>query len=79
MDRNHKKPNENPSVGVILCASKEDEIVEYAMSLNITPALISKYTLKLIDKRNMNENCVNTQNCYPIEQTKSEKKERLLF
>ena len=51
LDRDYKKPNENPSIGVILCASKEDEVVEYSMSRNITPALISEYTLKLIDKK----------------------------
>jgi len=32
LDRDIKKPNENPSVGVILCAAKDDEVVEYAMS-----------------------------------------------
>ena len=51
LDRDYKKPNENPSIGVILCASKEDEVVEYAMSRNITPTMISEYTLKLIDKK----------------------------
>jgi len=51
LDRDYKKPNENPSIGVILCASKEDEVVEYAMSRNISPALVSEYTLKLIDKK----------------------------
>ncbi len=32
LDRQIKKENENPSVGAILCASKDDEVVEYAMS-----------------------------------------------
>ena len=32
LDRQKKKENENPSVGMILCASKDDEVVEYAMS-----------------------------------------------
>ena len=32
LDRQKKKDNENPSVGMILCASKDDEVVEYAMS-----------------------------------------------
>lgn len=50
LDREHKKNNENPSVGVILCASKEDEVVEYALSRSMSPTLISEYTLKLIDK-----------------------------
>ncbi len=30
LDREVKKPNENPSVEVILCASKDDEVVELA-------------------------------------------------
>ena len=51
LDREHKKNNENPSVGIILCASKEDEVVEFALSRSVSPTLISEYTLKLIDKK----------------------------
>ena len=47
---NTKKNNENPSVGVILCASKEEEVVEFALSRSLSPTLIAEYTLKLIDK-----------------------------
>ena len=50
LDREYKKSNENPSIGVILCASKENEVVEYAMRRNISPTMISEYNLKLIDK-----------------------------
>jgi predicted nuclease of restriction endonuclease-like (RecB) superfamily len=50
LDREHKKSNENPSVGVILCANKEDEVVEFALSRSLSPTLVSEYTLKLIDK-----------------------------
>ena len=50
LDREHKKKNENPSVGIILCASKDDEVVEFALSRSLSPTLISEYTLKLIDK-----------------------------
>ena len=50
LDREHKKPNENPSIGVILCASKEDEVVEYAMSRSLSPTMVADYKLKLIDK-----------------------------
>lgn len=50
LDRDIKKPHENPSIGVLLCKSKDDEIVEYAMSRNISPTLVSDYTTKLIDK-----------------------------
>jgi len=51
LDRDIKKENENPSVGVILCTNKEEKIVEYAMSRNLSPTMVSEYTLKLIDKK----------------------------
>jgi len=51
LDREHKKPNENPSIGVILCASKENEVVEFAMSRSLSPTMIAEYSLKLIDKK----------------------------
>lgn len=51
LDRQAKKENENPSVGVILCASKDEEVVEYAMSRSLSPTMVSQYTLKLIDKQ----------------------------
>lgn len=51
LDREIKKENENPSVGVILCASKDDEVVEFALSRSLSPTMVSEYTLKLIDKR----------------------------
>ncbi len=50
LDRDIKKKNENPSVGVILCSSKEKDVVEYAFSKNISKTFISEYKLKLIDK-----------------------------
>ena len=46
-----KNPNENPSVGVILCASKDDAVVEYALSRSMSPTLVSDYTLYLPDKK----------------------------
>ena len=49
-DREVKKENENPSVGVILCASKDDEVVEFALSRSLSPIMVSEYNLKLIDK-----------------------------
>ena len=51
LDRTIKKPNENPSVGVILCASKDDEIVEIALNRSLSPTMVSKYELNLIDKK----------------------------
>lgn len=47
LDRDVKKPGENPSVGLILCAGKDDTVVEYALSRSMSPALIAEYQLHL--------------------------------
>lgn len=51
LDREVKKKNENPSVGVILCSSKDENIVGYSLSKNMSQTLISEYKLKQIDKK----------------------------
>ena len=51
LDRDVKKPNENPSVGLILCTSKDDTVVEYALSRTMSPTMVADYTLHLPDKR----------------------------
>lgn len=51
LDRDVKKENENPSVGIILCSSKDKDVVEYSLSKNMSQTLISEYKLKLIDKK----------------------------
>ena len=50
LDRQIKKTDENPSVGLVLCASKNDEVVEYAMSRTLSPMMVSRYQLQLPDK-----------------------------
>ena len=50
LDRDVKKPNENPSVGLVLCATKDDTVVEYALSRSVSPALVADYKLHLPDK-----------------------------
>ena len=50
-----KKPHENPSVGIILCKSKDDDVVEYALNRNLSPALIAEYQTKLLDKKLMQQ------------------------
>jgi len=51
LDRDVRKPHENPSIGVLLCASKDAEVVEYALSRTLTPALIAEYQTHLPDKK----------------------------
>lgn len=50
LDRDVKKLHENPAIGVLLCASKDDEVVEYALSRTASPALIAAYETQLPDK-----------------------------
>ena len=50
LDRDAKKPHEHPSIGVLLCASKDSEVVEYALSRSLSPALIAEYQTQLPDK-----------------------------
>lgn len=51
LDRDHRKPHENPAIGVLLCASKDDEVVEYALSRSLSPAMIAEYQTQLPDKK----------------------------
>lgn len=53
LDRDTKKADENLSVGIILCKTKDDEVVEYALSRNLSPALIAEYKTKLIPKKDL--------------------------
>jgi len=50
LDRDVKKETENPSIGVLLCRDKDDEVVEYALSRSLSPTVVSEYETKLIPK-----------------------------
>lgn len=50
LDRDVRKEGENPSVGIILCKSKDDEVVEYALSRHLSPTLVAEYKTRLIPK-----------------------------
>ena len=47
LDRDVKKPHEQPSIGILLCATKNNEVVEYALSRSMSPALVSEYQTRL--------------------------------
>jgi hypothetical protein len=36
LDRDHRKPHENPASGLLLCATKDGEVVEYALSRSLS-------------------------------------------
>ena len=50
LDRDVKKDNENPSIGVILCKSANKIVVEYAMSRTMSPVMIAQYKRQFIPK-----------------------------
>ncbi|HNW99082.1 MAG TPA: PDDEXK nuclease domain-containing protein [Bacteroidales bacterium] len=51
LDRDVKKMNENPSIGILLCKDKDMEVVEYALSRSLSPTMISEYKIQLPDKK----------------------------
>lgn len=51
LDRDVKKSNENPSIGVLLCKDKDSEVVEYALSRSLSPTMVSEYKTQLPDKK----------------------------
>jgi predicted nuclease of restriction endonuclease-like (RecB) superfamily len=51
LDRDVKKPNENPSIGVLLCKDKDSEVVEYALSRSLSPSMVAEYKTQLPDKK----------------------------
>ncbi len=51
LDRDVKRDDENPSIGVLLCRKKNDEVVKYALSRSLSPTVISEYETKLIPKK----------------------------
>jgi predicted nuclease of restriction endonuclease-like (RecB) superfamily len=50
LDRDRKRSHENPSIGVLLCRAKDDEVVEYTMSRHLSPALVAQYETQMIPK-----------------------------
>jgi predicted nuclease of restriction endonuclease-like (RecB) superfamily len=50
LDRDVRKPHERPSIGVLLCASKDSEVVEYALSRTLSPTLVAEYQTRLPDR-----------------------------
>ncbi len=51
LDRDVKKQNENPSIGVLLCKDNDSEVVEYALSRSLSPTMVSEYKTQLPDKK----------------------------
>ncbi len=50
LDQIVKKDHENPAIGMLLCANKDDEVVEFTLNRTLSPALIAEYRTQLPDK-----------------------------
>ncbi|WP_195663336.1 PDDEXK nuclease domain-containing protein [Bacteroides congonensis] len=50
LDRDVKKENENPSIGILLCKSADSQVVEYALNRSLSPTMIAEYKRQLIPK-----------------------------
>ncbi len=55
LDRDVKRTNENPSIGIILCPEADHVVVEYAMRRSMSPTLIAQYKRVLIPQETMAE------------------------
>ena len=53
LDRDVKRSNENPSVGIILCPEADRVVVEYAMSRSMSPTMVAEYKRILIPQERM--------------------------
>ena len=51
LDRDVRKENEKPSIGILICKDKDSEVVEYALSRSLSPTMVSEYQTKLPDKK----------------------------
>ena len=54
-DRNEKAPDENPTIGILLCADKNDTLVKYTLPENNNTILASKYQLYLPSEKQLAE------------------------
>ena len=50
LDRDERRSNENPSIGILLCQEADRSVVEYAMSRSLSPTMIAEYKRQLIPK-----------------------------
>ena len=55
LDRDVKRSNENPSIGIILCPDADKVVVEYAMNRSMSPTMIAEYKRILIPQEQMQE------------------------
>ena len=68
LDRDYKRPNENPSMGIILCPSADKSEVEYTLNRSMSPTMVAEYRRLLIPeavmRHSLAEYCEYLKNNY---------------
>lgn len=67
-----KKPKENPSIGVLLCKDKDNEVVEYALSRSLSPTMVAEYQLRMPNKQMLQQKMKEIFFEYPDNDKKEE-------
>ncbi len=68
LDRDVKSKDENPSIGILLCREKDDEVVKYALNRSLSPTVISDYETKLIPKKVLRQKLNELYEIYGLEE-----------
>jgi predicted nuclease of restriction endonuclease-like (RecB) superfamily len=62
LDQQTKKDDDNPSIGLLLCTSANETVVEYSLNRTVSPAMIAEYKLKLPDKKFIRKKLIEITN-----------------
>lgn len=76
LDRDVKRSNENPSIGILLCPSANRTVVEYAMNRSMSPTMITEYKKQLIPKEKLQESLDEFCEFFLANTQKKEEKKR---
>ncbi|MBO4314893.1 MAG: DUF1016 family protein, partial [Prevotella sp.] len=78
LDRDVRRSNENPSIGILICPSADHSVVEYAMSRSLSPTMVAEYHRMLIPKeviqQSLNEFCEFIESSSPTTLGKEKKR-----
>ena len=69
LDRDVKRSNENPSIGILLCPEADKVVVEYAMSRSMSPTMIAEYKRILIPQERMQQQLNEYRNLFLEDKT----------
>ncbi|MCR5568661.1 MAG: DUF1016 domain-containing protein [Paludibacteraceae bacterium] len=76
LDRDYRRPNENPSMGIILCPSADKSEVEYTLNRSMSPTMVAEYQRLLIPKsvmrRSLAEYCEYLKKSFLVQRVRKD-------